>query len=61
MENVTVITGVTVVHPEREGAAVLEPDSTVIIHGNRIDAVLQHARDRADRRAPRSSTAAASG
>ncbi|MGB5131514.1 MAG: hypothetical protein WBO00_02785, partial [Steroidobacteraceae bacterium] len=41
-ESVTVITGVTVVHPEREGAAVLEPDSTVIIHGNRIQAVLQH-------------------
>jgi imidazolonepropionase-like amidohydrolase len=37
------ITGVTVVHPEREGAAVLEPDSTVIIQGNRIEAVLQHA------------------
>ena len=43
VESVTVITGVTVVHPEREGAAVLEPDSTVIIHGNRIEAVLQHA------------------
>ncbi len=37
------ITGVTVVHPEREGATVLEPDSTVIIQGNRIQAVLQHA------------------
>ncbi|MDH4258762.1 MAG: amidohydrolase family protein [Gammaproteobacteria bacterium] len=37
------ITGVTVVHPEREGAAVLEPDSTVIIQGQRIEAVLQHA------------------
>ena len=42
LENVVVITGVTVVHPEREGAAVVEPDSTVIIHGNRIDAVLQN-------------------
>ena len=37
-----IITGATVVHPEREGAAVLEPDSTIIIHGNRIEAVLQH-------------------
>lgn len=37
------ITGVTVVHPEREGAAVLEPDSTIIIQGQRIQALLQHA------------------
>jgi len=40
---VVVITGVTVVHPEREGAAVLEPDSTVIIHGDRIDAIVHGA------------------
>lgn len=37
------ITGVTVVHPERQGAAVLEPDSTIIIQGQRIQALLQHA------------------
>jgi imidazolonepropionase-like amidohydrolase len=35
------ITGVTVVHPEREGAAVLEPHSTVIIRGDRIQSVMQ--------------------
>ena len=42
-ENLVAIVGVTVVHPEREGAAVLAPDSTIIIRGNRIDAVLHHA------------------
>jgi imidazolonepropionase-like amidohydrolase len=42
-ESVIVITGVTVVHPERKGENVLESDSTVIIRGNRIGAVLQHA------------------
>ena len=42
-ESVVVINGVTVVHPELAGAAVLQPDSTVIIHGDRIEAVLQHA------------------
>jgi imidazolonepropionase-like amidohydrolase len=36
------ITGVTVVHPEREGAAVLEPHSTVIIRGDRIQSVMQN-------------------
>ena len=38
-----VIVGVTVVHPEREGAAVLEPDSTIIIQGQRIEAILHAA------------------
>jgi imidazolonepropionase-like amidohydrolase len=36
------ITGVTVVHPEREGAAALEPHSTVIIRGDRIQSVMQN-------------------
>ena len=40
--SVVVINGVTVVHPELEGAAVLQPDSTVIIQGSRILAVTQH-------------------
>ena len=35
------ITGVTVVHPERVGAAALERHSTVIIRGDRIEAVMQ--------------------
>jgi len=39
---VVIITGVTVVHPERTGADVLEPDATIMIHGNRIESVLQH-------------------
>ncbi|MSP98011.1 MAG: hypothetical protein EXR29_12475 [Betaproteobacteria bacterium] len=37
-----IITGVTVVHPERTGADVLEPDATIMIRGNRIESVLQH-------------------
>ena len=37
------IVGVTVVHPDREGAAVLQPDTTILIHGGRIQAVLQGA------------------
>lgn len=36
------ITGVTVVHPEREGAAALAPNSSVVIRDNRIEAVLQN-------------------
>lgn len=36
------ITGVTVVHPERDGAAALEPHSTVIIRGDRIQSVMQN-------------------
>lgn len=39
---VVIITGATVVHPERTGTDVLEPDATVMIRGNRIEAVLQH-------------------
>ena len=38
-----IITGATVLHPERTGADVLEPDATIMIRGNRIEAVLQHA------------------
>ena len=33
------IVGATVIHPERDGAAALAPDSTVVIRGNRIAAV----------------------
>jgi len=40
---VVVINGATIVHPERAGAAVLEPDSTIIIRGGRIDAILHNA------------------
>jgi len=40
--DMVIITGVTVVHPERTGADVLEPDATIMIHGNRIESVLQH-------------------
>lgn len=36
------ITGVTVVRPERTGAAALEPHSTVIIRGDRIQSVMQN-------------------
>ena len=36
---VVAIVGTTVVHPERDGAAALAPDSTLIIAGNRIQAV----------------------
>jgi imidazolonepropionase-like amidohydrolase len=43
LDSVIVINGVTVVHPEREGAAAVEPNSTVIIHGNRIDAIVHGA------------------
>jgi len=38
----TYITGVTVVHPERAGTAAVMPHSTVVIRGERIEAVLQH-------------------
>ena len=40
-EGVVVITGATVVHPGRAGAPVLQPDATIIIRGQRIEAVLQ--------------------
>jgi imidazolonepropionase-like amidohydrolase len=33
------IVGATLVHPERDGAKALAPDSTIVITGNRIDAV----------------------
>jgi imidazolonepropionase-like amidohydrolase len=33
------IVGATVIHPEREGAAAVAPDSTIVIRGNRIAAV----------------------
>ena len=36
---IVAIVGATVVHPEREGAAALAPDNTVIISGSRIQAV----------------------
>ena len=36
------ITGATVVHPEREGAAVLEPNTSVVIRDGRIEAVLHN-------------------
>jgi imidazolonepropionase-like amidohydrolase len=38
-EKITAIVGATVLHPELEGAAVMAPDSTVLIDGNRITAV----------------------
>ncbi len=34
--NVTVINGVTLIHPEREGAAAVEPMATLVIAGDRI-------------------------
>jgi len=39
--DMVIITGVTVVHPERTGADVLQPNATIMIRGNRIEAVLQ--------------------
>ncbi|MGH8863238.1 MAG: amidohydrolase family protein [Burkholderiales bacterium] len=41
-EGTIYITNVTVVHPERTGADVLEPNATVFIHDNRITAVMQN-------------------
>ena len=41
-EGTIYITGVTVVHPELSGAAVLEPNATVMIHDNRIVYVMQN-------------------
>ena len=35
-ENVTVITGVTVIHPSKRGADAVEPGATVVISGDRI-------------------------
>jgi imidazolonepropionase-like amidohydrolase len=33
---VTVITGVTIIHPSREGAAAIEPGATIVIAGDKI-------------------------
>src|SRR5215469_15414062 len=38
-EKITAIVGATVLHPELEGAAVVAPDSTIVIKDNRIIAV----------------------
>ena len=38
-EKITAIVGATVLHPELEGAAVVAPDNTILISGNRITAV----------------------
>jgi len=46
---VTAIVGATVIHPELEGAAVVAPDSTILISGNRITAVGPAAQTRAPR------------
>ncbi len=35
-ENVTVITGATIVHPSQNGAAVLDPGATILIEGDKI-------------------------
>jgi imidazolonepropionase-like amidohydrolase len=35
-ENVTVINGVTIVHPSQNGAAAVEPDATILIQGDKI-------------------------
>jgi imidazolonepropionase-like amidohydrolase len=48
-EKVTVIIGATVLHPELEGAAVVAPDSTILIEGNRITVVGPTAHTRVPR------------
>lgn len=48
-EKPTAIVGATVLHPELEGAAVVAPDSTIVIAGNRIIAVGPAARTRVPR------------
>ena len=35
-ENVTVITGATIVHPSKNGASAVEPGATIVISGDRI-------------------------
>jgi len=40
---VVVINGATVVHPEREGTAALQPNTTILIQGGLIRAVLENA------------------
>ena len=42
-DGVVIITGVTVVHPEREAAAALQPDATIVISEGRIISVVQNA------------------
>jgi imidazolonepropionase-like amidohydrolase len=42
-DGVVIITGVTVVHPEREAAAALQPDATIVISEGRILSVVQNA------------------
>jgi imidazolonepropionase-like amidohydrolase len=42
-DEVVIITGVTVVHPEREGAAAVQPDATIVISEGRILSVVQNA------------------
>ena len=42
-EGVIVINGATVIHPERNGDAVRETDTTIILSGGKIQAVLQRA------------------
>src|SRR5205814_5673785 len=38
-EQIVAIVGATVIHPERDGAAAVAPDTTIIISGARIQAV----------------------
>ena len=33
------ITGATVIHPERDGAAAVAADQTIVVRGNRIESV----------------------
>ncbi len=42
-DGVVIITGVTVVHPEREAAAALQPNATIVIKEGRILSVMQNA------------------
>ncbi|MEX2149636.1 MAG: amidohydrolase family protein [Steroidobacteraceae bacterium] len=42
-DGVIIITGVTVVHPEREAAAAVQPDTTIVISEGRILSVVQNA------------------
>ena len=42
-DGVIVINGATVIHPEREGADAVSPDTTILIRDGRIEAVLPRA------------------
>ncbi|MBX3702342.1 MAG: amidohydrolase family protein [Steroidobacteraceae bacterium] len=42
-DGVIVITGTTVIHPEREGAEAVSPDTSILIRNGRIEAVLPQA------------------